>query len=1188
MATDGSLLFDTGVDNSGFEKGLRSLAGLAAKAAAGITAAFTAAASAAVKVGSSFTASMSQVSATMGITRMSEEYETLSAAAEEMGAATKFSATQAGDALNYLALAGYDANKAVSALPTVLNTAAAGGLDLAYASDLITDSMSALGLGMDELESFSDKLAKTSQKSNTNIAQLGEAILTVGGTAKTLSGGVTELNTMLGLIADNGIKGAEGGTALRNIILSLSAPTDTAAEAMKRLNVSAFDSQGNLRDLSEVFADFNAALAPLTDQQKTQALNEIFNKVDLKAVNALLGTSAERFDELEGYIENCEGAAAEMAKTMDDNLTGDLTIMSSALEGLGIAAFDKFEDPMRSAVQAVTEDISQLTAEIKNGALSEQFDKISDAAGRLITAVGEFAANDLLPTLINGMAMIIEHGKSIATVIAIIGANVAAVKIGKAISAADEALTILRVRLGTSAATAAFLKGELTTTQAVVGLFTGKVSAATVATTAFQAAIKALTTSPFLVATIAIGVVTAVARYTNSLSEATEITKDAQEAAENYNKALEQQNEQIEKNNGNLESDKTMLNDKIAIYEKLRKQYEETGEGEQELIDITKEIQELSPTTIQFIDDETQQYISLADAIDDVVAAMERKYKRENAESDWKFAQDELTELYKQRDELSQERAELEQDFQNQYGISSDKSNFGNVFMAYSAVDVIAMGYAKRRINENDKAMQDINAAIADAENRSAVAMKDITDTYLNSTDESLISFYMTDADNRRLAGEEYAKTIEAANTQMLADLEKNTKKLEAGFEKYDHEYNTGIIKTTEELYEKKKALLDKYGTATCEDQWKFYEEIYGYEKDFAEKSAKTEKERQENVSTFMSAAGKLISEGVEKEHTHTKESLEKTLKAVKNNLSNIVSSYKTAMSDITSNIASYKNKLLSVGDIFSIEETEKNGKKVKAYTINNLEEQMSAMKKYHSYVKSLKESGASQGLLEELTSLDFEDGAVFGKYLSELSDAEFSKINDYYNERDALADELSKDLYEGEAEKLNSILQGCINDALEALPPAAQAAGKKMLEGIMDGLKGNEDLTERMNTFMDGFSEVYDKALEEIDLRKGFSAAIGGINAYAEGQNLAKQLMNGFDDEMKKYRSEISVSQTAAAAGLASGGAAQAAQTTPDSSKKSDKISVDTTNNITVQIDGETVSRTTEKHRTQKERRTG
>lgn len=460
-------------------------------------------------------------------------------------------------------------------------------------------------------------------------------------------------------------------------------------------------------------------------------------------------------------------------------------------------------------------------------------------------------------------------------------------------------------------------------------------------------------------------------------------------------------------------------------------------------------------------------------------------------------------------------------------------------------------------------------------------------DTYneLNAAEDEFVD---NTANNHRLAGQEYAKNIEAENTKMLEKLEKNTEKLETGFEKLDHEYNTGIIKTTEELYEKKKALLDKYGTATCEDQWKFYEEIYGYEKDFAEKSAKTEKERQKTVSTCVSAVGKLVSEGVEKNHKQTKEGLEKTLKTVKSNLSNIVSSYKTAMSDLTSNIASYKKRLLSVGDIFSVEETEKNGKKVKAYTINNLEEQMSAMKKFHGYVKKLKESGASQGLLEELTSLDFEDGAVFGKYLSGLSDAEFSKINDYYNERDALADELSKDLYEGEAEKLNSILQSCVNDALEALPPAAQTAGKKMLAGIMDGLKGNEDLTERMNTFMDGFSEVYDKALEEIDLGKGFSAAIGGINAYAEGQNLAKQLMNGFDDEMKKYRSEISMTQTAAAAGLASGGAAQAAQTTPDSGKKSDKISVDTTNNITVQIDGETVSRTTEKHRAQKERRTG
>ena len=1186
MATDGSLLFDTGVDNSGFEKGLKSLAGLAAKAAAAVTAAFVAAASAAVNVGSSFTASMSQVSATMGITRMSEEYETLSAAAEEMGAATKFSATQAGDALNYLALAGYDANKAVSALPTVLNTAAAGGLDLAYASDLITDSMSALGLGMDELESFSDKLAKTSQKSNTNIAQLGEAILTVGGTAKTLSGGVTELNTMLGLIADNGIKGAEGGTALRNIILSLSAPTDTAAEAMKRLNVSAFDSQGNLRDLSEVFADFNAALAPLTDQQKTQALNEIFNKVDLKAVNALLGTSAERFDELEGYIENCEGAAAEMAKTMDDNLTGDLTIMSSALEGLGIAAFDKFEDPMRSAVQAVTEDISQLTAEIKNGALSEQFDKISDAAGRLITAVGEFLAKDILPALINTMSVIIDHGGMIISIIAGIGAAVAAVKLAPvvigisaaikgviaSVQTANLQLALLTGQFGSAAVSATALGGGLTLTEIMVAAYNKQIPVATAVTAAFNTVIKA---NPIMAIASVIGiVVSAIGIFISQVKKSKSAVEEAAEETNKYAEAMENVRQNAQDNVDKSTAEVGVIREKAKRYEELRQRINYLTKGEmEEFKSLCAELQEILPEGTEIINEQTGAYNDLADSIDLVCQKMEK-----NAVLNYK---------YKEYEEAAAQNYDVQKRIDEVDDFFTKQMNDPDLVNMYKEEGISAP-------TKNDIAIQKFGLSYDDlvkTRDQNQVIIDEYyqlyEDTYneLNAAEDEFVD---NTANNHRLAGQEYAKTIEAANTQMLADLEKNTKKLEAGFEKYDHEYNTGIIKTTEELYEKKKALLDKYGTATCEDQWKFYEEIYGYEKDFAEKSAKTQKERQENVSTFMSAAGKLISEGVEKEHTQTKESLEKTLKTVKNNLSNIVSSYKTAMSDITSNIASYKNKLLSVGDIFSIEETEKNGKKVKAYTINNLEEQMSAMKKFHGYVKKLKESGASQGLLEELTSLDFEDGAVFGKYLSGLSDEEFSKINSLYSERDALADELSKDLYEGEAEKLNSILQGCINDALEALPPAAQTAGKKMLEGIMDGMAGGEDLTERMNTFMDGFSEVYDKALEEIDLGKGFSAAIGGINAYAEGQNLAKQLMNGFDDEMKKYRSEISVSQTAAAAGLASGGAAQAAQTTPDSGKKSDKISVDTTNNITVQIDGETVSRTTEKHRTQKERRTG
>ncbi|MCI7498394.1 MAG: phage tail tape measure protein [Oscillospiraceae bacterium] len=456
---DGDLIFNTRINTEGFQSGLseiqqqtRGLSGttqtalgtLAANAAMSVANAvkdaFTEAASYVVETGKSFEASMSQVTATMGLTTASEEYEVLSAAAKEMGATTKYSATQAGEALNYLALAGYSAENSVKALPTVLNVAAAGGIDLAYASDMITDSMSALGLEMSDLTGFSDKLAKTSQKSNTSVAQLGEAILTVGGTAKSLAGGVDELNTMLGLIADNGIKGAEGGTALRNIILSLSAPTDTAAAALKELNVQAFDSDGNLRELSDVFGDLNTALAPLTDEEKTQFLNKIFNKVDLKAVNALLGTTSTRFDELRGYIEDCDGAAAQMAETMSDNLEGDMQILNSSLEAVGVSTYEKFSGPMREAVQEITGIFDELNEKI-NGELGDKLETLAEKLGDVAVQAAEFAVDEGIPKLIDALGWICDHGDELLNAAETAGAMVIAYK---GLSAANTAVTAIK------------------------------------------------------------------------------------------------------------------------------------------------------------------------------------------------------------------------------------------------------------------------------------------------------------------------------------------------------------------------------------------------------------------------------------------------------------------------------------------------------------------------------------------------------------------------------------------------------------------------------------------------------------------------------------------------------------------------------------------------------------------------
>lgn len=351
------------------KNGLAVAAKASAAAMGAATAAVTAFAGASIKTGSEFDSSMSQVAATMGTTL--DAIGQLRDFAMDMGAKTAFSATQAADALNYMALAGYDAEESMQALPNVLNLAAAGGIELAYASDMVTDAQSALGLSMEESAELVDKMAMASSKSNTSVAQLGEAILTVGGTAKTLAGGTTELSTALGILADNGVKGAEGGTALRNIILSLSAPTDTAAAAMKSLGLEVFDAQGNMRPLNEAFGDLEAALSTMTQGQQTQVLNEIFNKVDLKSVNALLANTGDRFNELSGYIDNATGSAENMAATQLDNFAGDVTLLKSAVEGVQIAFSDKLSPALREGTQFLTDLAGKAQEFIENGGIEK-------------------------------------------------------------------------------------------------------------------------------------------------------------------------------------------------------------------------------------------------------------------------------------------------------------------------------------------------------------------------------------------------------------------------------------------------------------------------------------------------------------------------------------------------------------------------------------------------------------------------------------------------------------------------------------------------------------------------------------------------------------------------------------------------------------------------------------------------
>lgn len=378
--------------------------------AAGIGATTTAAvgfAKSSISVGQQFDSAMSQVAATMGTTV--DNIQNLREFAQKMGSETAFSASQAAEALNFMALAGYDAETSMKMLPNVLNLAAAGGMDLATASDMVTDTQSALGLSLEQTERLVDKMAKASSRTNTSVSQLGEAMLTVGGTAKTLAGGTTELATVLGLLADNGVKGSEGGTALRNIILALSAPTNSAAKAIKKLGVEVFDEEGKMRDLQSIFADFNESLSTMTQGEQSKALSDIFNKVDLKSVNALLATNADRWNDVSTAIDEAKNSAGEMANTQLDNLSGNMTLFKSALEGVQIAISDKLTPTLNQFVKLGANSLSTLTEKIRTGKTKEIIravkDIIKNATGEIIKNIPMFVdiGTQLFSAIIQGV-----------------------------------------------------------------------------------------------------------------------------------------------------------------------------------------------------------------------------------------------------------------------------------------------------------------------------------------------------------------------------------------------------------------------------------------------------------------------------------------------------------------------------------------------------------------------------------------------------------------------------------------------------------------------------------------------------------------------------------------------------------------------------------------------------------------
>ena len=392
---------------SRFGSGIRTAGRMAGVALAGATTAVVGFAGSSVRAGADFDSAMSQVAATMNTTV--DQITNLRDFAQEMGSTTAFSATESAEALNYMALAGYDAETSMSMLPTVLNLAASGSIDLARASDMVTDASSALGLSIEETSVMVDQMAMAAASSNTSVEQLGDAFLTLGATGANAAGGTNELATLFGVLADNGIKGAEGGTHLRNMILSLTNPTNQAAGAMEELGLQVYDEEGNMRSMIDVISDLQTSLDGMTSAERDSYIGTIFNRADMASVNALLNTSIERYGELSTALDNAAGSAEGMAETQLDNLAGDVTLFRSALEGAQIAISDALTPTLREFVQLGSQGLSDITVAFQEGGLEGAMGAFGEWLSNALTQIVE-----MTPTIIRaGMNLLSALGRAL-------------------------------------------------------------------------------------------------------------------------------------------------------------------------------------------------------------------------------------------------------------------------------------------------------------------------------------------------------------------------------------------------------------------------------------------------------------------------------------------------------------------------------------------------------------------------------------------------------------------------------------------------------------------------------------------------------------------------------------------------------------------------------------------------------
>lgn len=1017
MSYDGSLKFDTKIDTKGFSAGTKAILGSTAL----IAGAFVGIGAQAVAVGMEFESQMSTVGAISNAT--AEDMQVLTNKAKELGIESVFSAKQAGEAFQYMAMAGWDTEQMLDGIGGVMDLAAASGEDLGLVSDIVTDSLTAFGLQASDTSRFVDILASASSSSNTNVAMLGESFKYVAPVAGAMGYAVEDVSVSLGLMANSGIKASQAGTSFRQILMGMQGGVELTGSQIGKLRVEMENSDGTMRAWNDVVLDLRDGFARLTDAEKASNAETIANKEGMSGLLAIVNASETDFNRLSESIENSAGTAAKMGAIKLDNLQGQVTLMKSSVEGLGIAFYDKMAEPLKEAVKSGVNSVNELTQSLSNGELSHSTDLLATNFANLVDG-GIGLLVDITPHVINGVNGIIETVTTLSPLIVSVGVGFLVFKtVNGGIEKTRMAMVLLNSTTQANAVHLLATNGGLTVYQTILGLVTGKISTATVAQGLWN---KVLNANPIgLTITAIAGVIGILGVFTYKMNETSRELEKKLEKVQDLTNAYETSKQSIDDNISSQMVEATQVKllteDLLKLDTMIKSETlstKENTETKEELKYVTARLNELMPELQLATDNETG---ALLNQRDEVIKLTNSFYEMAKAKAMAGAYQSKIDESAKALVSVQQDLRKIPQ------------------LVPPPKVAIAITPGRKRQIDEFE-GYQKLEKKLKADEEYLQKEMREFSKLYADEQKKINDLAPKPEPPPPPTGGKGAGKDKQKELEKQLKEEEK-LKEQARDKEFKNLKYSLDMGEKTEDAYYKELAVLrDKYFEIGS-DEWQNYTlDIAKYNVKLAEEQKKIEEEKvQEIVKSYTD-----LVDGVDKQ-----------------------------LKDLEKRQQSYADKLSSV-DFY---EKDPNSEAIK---LTDLSKETEKLQNFKDDLKKLEQLDIQPEFIEQIKSLGKDEGAKFADLLVNSSQSERDKFIEEYKKIVELSGDISGELHKDESMKLLDE----ITNIFASVPEEMRANGELSAEMWGEGFiaKTRELMaTAKMQNMMVGINQQQTRELSSV-----------------------------------------------------------------------------------------------------------